>query len=172
MANDKTTTEVRQDEPNNVKAVISSEVNKDGDSATVAPHAIDKHQRSVCTRTSTDIRLFVAVFASTILLRGIVQQYIIAVSRQMQRRYSIDDNDLNFSFGVEKMAIVGTLLFVGYYGNATHKPIATFCGALLCAGGALVCAVPYFISGSLNNEESTEDLLGKGAVLGTNTQWP
>ena len=158
MADGETTTEIREGETNNVKAVTYREANQDGDQTTLAPQATNTHQ---CNRTSTDIRLFVAVFASTILLRGIVQQYILAVSRRIQRRYHIEENDLNFSFGVEKMAIVGTLLFVGYYGNATHKPIATFCGALLCAGGALVCAVPHFISGSLNNEQSVEDLLGR-----------
>ena len=142
-----------------------SEIKKDGGSSKVSPQADVEREFSLFGRTSSNLRLFVAVFAVTLLLRSIVQQYIVAVSRQLQRRYYIEENSLNFAFGVEKIAIVGTLLFIGYYGNASHKPFATFCGAILCAAGTLVCAIPYFISGPLEQEKDLEDSLGNVNVV-------
>ena len=167
MTDDKTTTVMNKDETSDTIAGNVSEMKKDGGSATVAPRADIQYEWSLCGRTSTNVRLFVVVFAVTLLLRGVVQQYVLVVSRQLQRRYYIEENSLNFVFGVEKIAIVGTLLFVGYYGNAAHKPIATFCGAILCASGAFICAVPYFISGPLKQVDDAEDSLGNtsGSII-------
>ncbi|KAK2185193.1 hypothetical protein NP493_243g02030 [Ridgeia piscesae] len=163
-ADDKTPAAVGKNKTGPTTGDNDSEIKKDGGSLTLSPQADVEREFSLFGRTSSNLRLFVAVLAVTILLRSIVQQYIVAVSRQLQRRYYIEENSLNFAFGVEKIAIVGTLLFIGYYGNASHKPFATFCGAILCAAGTLVCAIPYFISGPLEQEKDLEESLAYAAA--------
>lgn len=105
-----------------------------------------EEQSLCCPVTLRSIHLFVVLLSIIFFARAYLAYYSSSIEDQISRRYSIDDRLLGFMLGVEKIGFIITLIFTGYYGRNAHKPLAIFCGALLCCVGAVLLWIPCHIA--------------------------
>ena len=107
----------------------------------------EKEPRFCRTGYCRNVRVFVACISMVFVLRGAVLSYSEDVVQQIGRRYPITATELNFIVGCERIGFVCTLLFVSFFGNRINKPVAITIGVFICAFGAILVAVPFFITG-------------------------
>ena len=139
----------------------------------------DQGRTNTCPPRSTNMVLFCVAYAFLVLLVATTDEYFVAVLADLGRRYHFASHELTFIPAIEKIAMSAFLLFVGYYGNKMHKPLAMCVGGLIFAAGVMLAAVPYFLhkTREQNSQEevvamSTGELpnyLQVGLCLGTDT---
>ena len=115
-----------------------------------------------------NMTFFAVVMAAIFLVRGALLQYSEDILIHIGRRYPITAPELDFVIGCERIGFVAALLFVAYFGNRMHKPVAISIGGFICALGAILMAVPFFVSGPRLFESRISQFAVSGLCKQTN----
>ena len=94
--------------------------------------------------TLRNVRVFVAIFAVVLLLVCATSSYILTTSQQLRKRFDFPEYELEFILGSDKISTVLTAIFVGFFGNRIHKPLALCGSSLVFSLGLFLMAVPYW----------------------------
>nr|XP_046204327.1 solute carrier organic anion transporter family member 3A1-like [Oncorhynchus gorbuscha] len=80
------------------------------------------------------------------LAQGTVGAYLVSVLTTLERRFNLQSADVGViasSFEIGNLALI---LFVSYFGAKAHRPRLIGCGGLVMALGALLSALPEFLT--------------------------
>uniref|UniRef100_A0AAV2KT82 Solute carrier organic anion transporter family member 3A1 n=1 Tax=Knipowitschia caucasica TaxID=637954 RepID=A0AAV2KT82_KNICA len=80
------------------------------------------------------------------LAQGTVGAYLVSVLTTLERRFSLQSADVGViasSFEIGNLALI---LFVSYFGARAHRPRLIGCGGIVMALGALLSALPEFLT--------------------------
>jgi len=101
-------------------------------------------------RTSRNLTYFVILYSAVLCVLAAFRAHFRGVVYHLGRKYFLSDNQLRFITGIELIGVVVALAFVTVFGRRVHKPVLMFCGTLVCAVGAIMCPVSYFVESALN----------------------
>lgn len=94
--------------------------------------------------TLRNARLFVALYVIVLILVSATSAYVFMISEDLQNRFFFPQYEMKFIYGADKLTVVFTTLFVGYFGNRIHKPLALSGCSVVFAFGAILMAVAYW----------------------------
>lgn len=80
------------------------------------------------------------------LAQGTVGAYLVSVLTTLERRFNLQSADVGViasSFEIGNLALI---LFVSYFGAKAHRPRLIGCGGIVMALGALLSALPEFLT--------------------------
>ncbi|KAI5619392.1 solute carrier organic anion transporter family member 3A1, partial [Silurus asotus] len=105
-------------------------------------------QREDMDKTScfSNIKIFLVSECALMLAQGTVGAYLVSVLTTLERRFNLQSADVGViasSFEIGNLALI---LFVSYFGARAHRPRLIGCGGIVMALGALLSALPEFLT--------------------------
>ena len=94
------------------------------------------------------LQLFVFNFSILQLVQMMFAVYYIAVVRTIERRYGLTSTNSGIIMSVNDVVHISVVVFIGYIGRKSHKPIIIGSTAIFLFVSALLYASPYFIYGA------------------------
>ncbi|XP_045304685.1 solute carrier organic anion transporter family member 3A1 isoform X5 [Leopardus geoffroyi] len=94
----------------------------------------------------SNIKIFLVSECALMLAQGTVGAYLVSVLTTLERRFNLQSADVGViasSFEIGNLALI---LFVSYFGARGHRPRLIGCGGIVMALGALLSALPEFLS--------------------------
>ncbi|XP_049668703.1 solute carrier organic anion transporter family member 3A1 [Accipiter gentilis] len=94
----------------------------------------------------SSIQLFLVSECALMLAQGTVGAYLVSVLTTLERRFNLQSADVGViasSFEIGNLALI---LFVSYFGARGHRPRLIGCGGIVMALGALLSALPEFLT--------------------------
>eukprot|EP00063_Salmo_salar_P057416 XP_014032251.1 PREDICTED: solute carrier organic anion transporter family member 3A1-like [Salmo salar] len=98
------------------------------------------------TSCFSNIKIFLVSECALMLAQGTVGAYLVSVLTTLERRFNLQSADvgvISSSFEIGNLALI---LFVSYFGAKAHRPRLIGCGGLVMALGALLSALPEFLT--------------------------
>ncbi|XP_042331511.1 solute carrier organic anion transporter family member 3A1 [Sceloporus undulatus] len=92
------------------------------------------------------IQVFLVSECALMLAQGTVGAYLVSVLTTLERRFNLQSADVGViasSFEIGNLALI---LFVSYFGARGHRPRLIGCGGIVMALGALLSALPEFLT--------------------------
>ncbi|XP_054990037.1 solute carrier organic anion transporter family member 3A1 isoform X1 [Sorex araneus] len=92
------------------------------------------------------IKVFLVSECALMLAQGTVGAYLVSVLTTLERRFNLQSTDVGViasSFEIGNLALI---LFVSYFGARGHRPRLIGCGGIVMALGALLSALPEFLT--------------------------
>ncbi|XP_041082882.1 solute carrier organic anion transporter family member 3A1-like isoform X2 [Polyodon spathula] len=108
----------------------------------------------------SNIKIFLVSECALMLAQGTVGAYLVSVLTTLERRFNLQSADVGViasSFEIGNLALI---LFVSYFGAKGHRPRLIGCGGIVMALGALLSALPEFLTHQYEYQ-SGEIRLGK-----------
>ncbi|XP_034987117.1 solute carrier organic anion transporter family member 3A1 [Zootoca vivipara] len=102
-----------------------------------------KKKSSPCV---SNIQIFLVSECALMLAQGTVGAYLVSVLTTLERRFNLQSADVGViasSFEIGNLALI---LFVSYFGARGHRPRLIGCGGIVMALGALLSALPEFLT--------------------------
>ncbi|XP_028679772.1 solute carrier organic anion transporter family member 3A1 [Erpetoichthys calabaricus] len=102
-----------------------------------------KKKKSSCF---SNIKIFLVSECALMLAQGTVGAYLVSVLTTLERRFNLQSADVGViasSFEIGNLALI---LFVSYFGAKGHRPRLIGCGGIVMALGALLSALPEFLT--------------------------
>ncbi|XP_069481178.1 solute carrier organic anion transporter family member 3A1 isoform X1 [Ambystoma mexicanum] len=93
-----------------------------------------------------NIKVFLVSECALMLAQGTVGAYLVSVLTTLERRFNLQSADVGViasSFEIGNLALI---LFVSYFGAKAHRPRLIGCGGIVMALGALLSALPEFLT--------------------------
>ncbi|XP_047009434.1 solute carrier organic anion transporter family member 3A1 isoform X2 [Ictalurus punctatus] len=93
-----------------------------------------------------NIKIFLVSECALMLAQGTVGAYLVSVLTTLERRFNLQSADVGViasSFEIGNLALI---LFVSYFGARAHRPRLIGCGGIVMALGALLSALPEFLT--------------------------
>lgn len=112
-------------------------------SSTDDPEQDDSHKKTSCF---SNIKIFLVSECALMLAQGTVGAYLVSVLTTLERRFNLQSADVGViasSFEIGNLALI---LFVSYFGAKAHRPRLIGCGGIVMALGALLSALPEFLT--------------------------
>ncbi|XP_053722349.1 solute carrier organic anion transporter family member 3A1-like isoform X1 [Synchiropus splendidus] len=103
----------------------------------------DSQKKSSCF---SNIKIFLVSECALMLAQGTVGAYLVSVLTTLERRFNLQSADVGViasSFEIGNLALI---LFVSYFGAKAHRPRLIGCGGIVMALGALLSALPEFLT--------------------------
>ncbi|MBN3307771.1 SO3A1 protein, partial [Amia calva] len=103
----------------------------------------DSQKKSSCF---SNIKIFLVSECALMLAQGTVGAYLVSVLTTLERRFNLQSADVGViasSFEIGNLALI---LFVSYFGAKGHRPRLIGCGGIVMALGALLSALPEFLT--------------------------
>ncbi|XP_078097415.1 solute carrier organic anion transporter family member 3A1 [Mustelus asterias] len=94
----------------------------------------------------SNIKIFLISECALMLAQGTVGAYLVSVLTTLERRFNLQSADVGViasSFEIGNLALI---LFVSYFGARGHRPRLIGCGGIVMALGALLSALPEFLT--------------------------
>ncbi|KAM3870433.1 solute carrier organic anion transporter family member 3A1 isoform 2-T2 [Diretmus argenteus] len=94
----------------------------------------------------SNIKVFLISECALMLAQGTVGAYLVSVLTTLERRFNLQSADVGViasSFEIGNLALI---LFVSYFGAKAHRPRLIGCGGIVMALGALLSALPEFLT--------------------------
>ncbi|XP_061533787.1 solute carrier organic anion transporter family member 3A1 [Phycodurus eques] len=94
----------------------------------------------------SNIKIFLISECALMLAQGTVGAYLVSVLTTLERRFNLQSADVGViasSFEIGNLALI---LFVSYFGAKAHRPRLIGCGGIIMALGALLSALPEFLT--------------------------
>uniref|UniRef100_A0A8C9SFM8 Solute carrier organic anion transporter family member n=1 Tax=Scleropages formosus TaxID=113540 RepID=A0A8C9SFM8_SCLFO len=94
----------------------------------------------------SSIKIFLVSECALMLAQGTVGAYLVSVLTTLERRFNLQSADVGViasSFEIGNLALI---LFVSYFGAKAHRPRLIGCGGIVMALGALLSALPEFLT--------------------------
>ncbi|XP_019737366.1 solute carrier organic anion transporter family member 3A1 isoform X2 [Hippocampus comes] len=107
------------------------------------PPADAPRKKSSCF---SNIKIFLISECALMLAQGTVGAYLVSVLTTLERRFNLQSADVGViasSFEIGNLALI---LFVSYFGAKAHRPRLIGCGGVVMALGALLSALPEFLT--------------------------
>ncbi|XP_031138893.1 solute carrier organic anion transporter family member 3A1 [Sander lucioperca] len=101
----------------------------------------------------SNIKIFLISECALMLAQGTVGAYLVSVLTTLERRFNLQSADVGViasSFEIGNLALI---LFVSYFGAKAHRPRLIGCGGIVMALGALLSALPEFLTKQYQIEE-------------------
>ncbi|KAI4905277.1 hypothetical protein NFI96_022699 [Prochilodus magdalenae] len=98
------------------------------------------------TSCFSNIKIFLVAECALMLAQGTVGAYLVSVLTTLERRFNLQSADVGViasSFEIGNLALI---LFVSYFGARAHRPRLIGCGGIVMALGALLSALPEFLT--------------------------
>uniref|UniRef100_A0A3B3XTW3 Solute carrier organic anion transporter family member n=2 Tax=Poecilia mexicana TaxID=48701 RepID=A0A3B3XTW3_9TELE len=102
------------------------------------------------------------------LAQGTVGAYLVSVLTTLERRFNLQSADVGViasSFEIGNLALI---LFVSYFGAKAHRPRLIGCGGIVMALGALLSALPEFLTHQYEYEAGDSWHAEDGRVICSN----
>ncbi|XP_078386148.1 solute carrier organic anion transporter family member 3A1 [Cetorhinus maximus] len=133
---------------------------------------VQKDEKKSCF---SNIKIFLISECALMLAQGTVGAYLVSVLTTLERRFNLQSADVGViasSFEIGNLALI---LFVSYFGAKGHRPRLIGCGGIVMALGALLSALPEFLTHQYEYEsgEIPWGLEGRDLCIGnvsTNSQ--
>ncbi|CAB1323166.1 unnamed protein product, partial [Coregonus sp. 'balchen'] len=94
----------------------------------------------------SNIKIFLISECALMLAQGTVGAYLVSVLTTLERRFNLQSADVGViasSFEIGNLALI---LFVSYFGAKANRPRLIGCGGIVMALGALLSALPEFLT--------------------------
>ncbi|XP_007906532.1 solute carrier organic anion transporter family member 3A1 isoform X1 [Callorhinchus milii] len=104
---------------------------------------VQKPEKQSCF---SNIKIFMLSECALMLAQGTVGAYLVSVLTTLERRFNLQSADVGViasSFEIGNLALI---LFVSYFGAKGHRPRLIGCGGIVMALGALLSALPEFLT--------------------------
>ncbi|GCB69784.1 solute carrier organic anion transporter family member 3A1 isoform X2 [Scyliorhinus torazame] len=104
---------------------------------------VQKEEKKSCF---SNIKIFLISECALMLAQGTVGAYLVSVLTTLERRFNLQSADVGViasSFEIGNLALI---LFVSYFGAKGHRPRLIGCGGIVMALGALLSALPEFLT--------------------------
>ncbi|XP_059808465.1 solute carrier organic anion transporter family member 3A1-like [Hypanus sabinus] len=126
---------------------------------------VQKGEKKSCF---SNIKIFLISECALMLAQGTVGAYLVSVLTTLERRFNLQSADVGViasSFEIGNLALI---LFVSYFGAKGHRPRLIGCGGIVMALGALLSALPEFLTHQYEYEsgEIPWGLEGKDLCVG------
>ncbi|XP_043981165.1 solute carrier organic anion transporter family member 3A1 [Gambusia affinis] len=109
----------------------------------------------------SNIKIFLISECALMLAQGTVGAYLVSVLTTLERRFNLQSADVGViasSFEIGNLALI---LFVSYFGAKAHRPRLIGCGGIVMALGALLSALPEFLTKQYEIEKIHRTNLGR-----------
>ncbi|XP_067827252.1 solute carrier organic anion transporter family member 3A1 [Heptranchias perlo] len=103
-------------------------------------------QRAEKKSCFSNIKIFLISECALMLAQGTVGAYLVSVLTTLEKRFNLQSADVGViasSFEIGNLALI---LFVSYFGAKGHRPRLIGCGGIVMALGALLSALPEFLT--------------------------
>uniref|UniRef100_A0A672SUB7 Solute carrier organic anion transporter family member n=1 Tax=Sinocyclocheilus grahami TaxID=75366 RepID=A0A672SUB7_SINGR len=121
------------------------------------------------TSCFSNIKIFLISECALMLAQGTVGAYLVSVLTTLERRFNLQSADVGViasSFEIGNLALI---LFVSYFGARAHRPRLIGCGGIVMALGALLSALPEFLTHQYEYQSGESRPVGQGKDLCSNT---
>ncbi|XP_071777371.1 solute carrier organic anion transporter family member 3A1 isoform X2 [Centroberyx gerrardi] len=111
----------------------------------------------------SNIKIFLISECALMLAQGTVGAYLVSVLTTLERRFNLQSADVGViasSFEIGNLALI---LFVSYFGAKAHRPRLIGCGGIVMALGALLSALPEFLTNQYEIGETWRTDVGRDA---------
>ncbi|KAM4733342.1 solute carrier organic anion transporter family member 3A1 isoform 2-T2 [Anableps anableps] len=115
----------------------------------------------------SNIKIFLISECALMLAQGTVGAYLVSVLTTLERRFNLQSADVGViasSFEIGNLALI---LFVSYFGAKAHRPRLIGCGGIVMALGALLSALPEFLTKQYEIEKIQRTDLGRDVCSNT-----
>ncbi|KAG7269745.1 LOW QUALITY PROTEIN: hypothetical protein CRUP_006158 [Coryphaenoides rupestris] len=122
------------------------------------------------TSCFSNIKIFLISECALMLAQGTVGAYLVSVLTTLERRFNLQSADVGViasSFEIGNLALI---LFVSYFGAKAHRPRLIGCGGIVMALGALLSALPEFLTNQYEIVETLSSDTGRDVCLNTSRQ--
>ncbi|XP_077452981.1 solute carrier organic anion transporter family member 3A1 [Stigmatopora argus] len=94
----------------------------------------------------SNIKIFLVSECALMLAQGTVGAYLVSVLTTLERRFNLQSADVGVIASSFEMGNLALILFVSYFGAKAHRPRLIGCGGIVMALGALLSALPEFLT--------------------------
>ncbi|KAM6937301.1 solute carrier organic anion transporter family member 3A1 isoform 2-T2 [Xenentodon cancila] len=115
----------------------------------------------------SNIKIFLISECALMLAQGTVGAYLVSVLTTLERRFNLQSADVGViasSFEIGNLALI---LFVSYFGARAHRPRLIGCGGIVMALGALLSALPEFLTSQYEVGEMWRTDMGRDVCSNT-----
>ncbi|KAF3688846.1 Solute carrier organic anion transporter family member 3A1 [Channa argus] len=124
------------------------------------------------TSCFSNIKIFLISECALMLAQGTVGAYLVSVLTTLERRFNLQSADVGViasSFEIGNLALI---LFVSYFGAKAHRPRLIGCGGIVMALGALLSALPEFLTnqyeiGDMGRTDAGRDVCSNSSSVDT-----
>ncbi|XP_010773102.1 solute carrier organic anion transporter family member 3A1 [Notothenia coriiceps] len=117
----------------------------------------------------SNIKIFLISECALMLAQGTVGAYLVSVLTTLERRFNLQSADVGViasSFEIGNLALI---LFVSYFGAKAHRPRLIGCGGIVMALGALLSALPEFLTKQYEIGETLRTDVGRDVCSNTSS---
>lgn len=117
----------------------------------------------------SNIKIFLISECALMLAQGTVGAYLVSVLTTLERRFNLQSADVGViasSFEIGNLALI---LFVSYFGAKAHRPRLIGCGGIVMALGALLSALPEFLTKQYEIGEMRRTNMGRDVCSNTSS---
>ncbi|XP_040894667.1 solute carrier organic anion transporter family member 3A1 [Toxotes jaculatrix] len=117
----------------------------------------------------SNIKIFLISECALMLAQGTVGAYLVSVLTTLERRFNLQSADVGViasSFEIGNLALI---LFVSYFGAKAHRPRLIGCGGIVMALGALLSALPEFLTNQYEIGEMWRSDVGRDVCSNTSS---
>ncbi|XP_069018957.1 solute carrier organic anion transporter family member 3A1 [Embiotoca jacksoni] len=128
------------------------------------PEGVGPRRKSSCF---SNIKIFLISECALMLAQGTVGAYLVSVLTTLERRFNLQSADVGViasSFEIGNLALI---LFVSYFGAKAHRPRLIGCGGIVMAFGALLSALPEFLTKQYEIGETWRTDMGRDVCSNT-----
>ncbi|XP_068168542.1 solute carrier organic anion transporter family member 3A1 [Antennarius striatus] len=118
----------------------------------------------------SNIKIFLISECALMLAQGTVGAYLVSVLTTLERRFNLQSADVGViasSFEIGNLALI---LFVSYFGAKAHRPRLIGCGGIVMALGALLSALPEFLTNQYKIVQKWETDVGRDFCSNTTSK--
>ncbi|XP_062860621.1 solute carrier organic anion transporter family member 3A1 [Trichomycterus rosablanca] len=98
------------------------------------------------TSCFSNIKIFLVSECALMLAQGTVGAYLVSVLTTLERRFNLQSADVGVIASSFEIGNLAFILFVSYFGARAHRPRLIACGGIVMALGALLSALPEFLT--------------------------
>ncbi|XP_038124803.1 solute carrier organic anion transporter family member 3A1 [Cyprinodon tularosa] len=120
----------------------------------------------------SNIKIFLISECALMLAQGTVGAYLVSVLTTLERRFNLQSADVGViasSFEIGNLALI---LFVSYFGAKAHRPRLIGCGGIIMALGALLSALPEFLTNQYEMDKIQRTDIGRDVCSNTSSGEP
>ncbi|KAM4619436.1 solute carrier organic anion transporter family member 3A1 [Polymixia lowei] len=146
------------------------QVKKPGDSDGSGGDVLQRDGPRKNSSCFSNIKIFLISECALMLAQGTVGAYLVSVLTTLERRFNLQSADVGViasSFEIGNLALI---LFVSYFGAKAHRPRLIGCGGIVMALGALLSALPEFLTKQYEIGDMWRTDVGRDACSNTSSR--
>ncbi|XP_026086673.1 solute carrier organic anion transporter family member 3A1-like [Carassius auratus] len=115
----------------------------------------------------SNIKIFLVAECALMLAQGTVGAYLVSVLTTLERRFNLQSADVGVIASSFEIGNLVFILFVSYFGAKAHRPRLIGCGGIVMALGALLSALPEFLTSQYTITDSWSKDQGRDVCSNT-----